>query len=275
MLARLEHAHHHLEGEQAAMRAAEQLATNYDLAPRYAGWVKSNLACLWIKQGDLERAFEYVQKCGINTSRMRDLGKSPSGEIPYLHELEYLVSLRLLLAQREYEVALVLSQRLLQRAEETKRAGRTIEVLALQALALQGKKDKARAIDILGRALSLAQPEGYVRVFLDEGESMVKLLYQAKTNRTGNRYASELLSALDETTGPEMPNLQLLIEPLTPREFEVLKLIEDGCSNQEIADTLVISLPTVKRHISNIYAKLGAKSRTQAISLGKELDLFE
>jgi LuxR family transcriptional regulator, maltose regulon positive regulatory protein len=104
---------------------------------------------------------------------------------------------------------------------------------------------------------------------------MVKLLFQAKAHRIGLGYASELLSALGEVFITELPPAQNLIEPLTLRELEVLKLIEAGCSNQDIADKLVISMPTVKRHISNIYAKLGVESRTQAVSIGRELRLFE
>ena len=102
---------------------------------------------------------------------------------------------------------------------------------------------------------------------------MAKLLYQAKSHRMGAGYAAELLSAMGEATDVRQPPAQFLIEPLSQRELEVLKLIEAGCSNQGIAARLVISLPTVKRHISNIYAKLGVKSRTQAISLGRELRL--
>jgi len=104
---------------------------------------------------------------------------------------------------------------------------------------------------------------------------MAKLLYQAKSQRVGGEYTVELLSALGAAPATELPPAQLLIEPLTLRELEVLKLIEAGYSNQDIAGRLVISVPTVKRHISNIYGKLGAKSRTQAVSLGKELRLFE
>ena len=114
-----------------------------------------------------------------------------------------------------------------------------------------------------------------MRTFLDEGEPMAKLLYQAQAHRAGAGYASELLSAVSQTADTTSPPAQLLIEPLSMRELEVLRLIEAGYSNQEIAARLVISMPTVKRHISNIYAKMGAKSRTQAVSLGRELKLFE
>ncbi len=149
-----------------------------------------------------------------------------------------------------------------------------IEILALQALIFQGKKDTDQALAVLGKAISLAQPEGYARIFLDEGTAMVKLLYLAKSHRADSGYLSELLSAATVVSRPEPLPAQDLIEPLTEREIEVLKLIESGCSNQDIAGRLVISIPTVKRHISNIYAKLGAKSRTQAVSLAKELKLF-
>jgi LuxR family maltose regulon positive regulatory protein len=256
------------------MRVAEQLANDYDLAPRYSIWVKSSLARLWIAQGDLERASEFVRRSGILIDSNLMEGMWREVQIPYLREPETLVFLRLLLAQGDYDAALALSQRLLQIAETAKRTGRTIEVMALQALALQGKKDMASAMQILEGALLRAQPEGYARVFLDEGEPMMKLLYQAKSHRIGGGYPTELLSGLDGVSGTEKPPAQLLIEPLTGREIEVLKLIEAGCTNQEIAAKLVISVPTVKRHISNIYAKLGAKNRTQAVSLGKELRLF-
>jgi ATP/maltotriose-dependent transcriptional regulator MalT len=111
---------------------------------------------------------------------------------------------------------------------------------------------------------------------------MAKLLFQAKTHRVSSEYASALLAAIGGKTGAGLPFIPLgkpatqsLIEPLTMRELEILKLIEAGNSNQEIADGLVISIPTVKRHISNIYGKLGVESRTQAIAIGKELKLFE
>jgi LuxR family maltose regulon positive regulatory protein len=196
-------------------------------------------------------------------------------EIPYSREPEYLLLLRLLLAQGEYDAVRSLAERLLHMAEAAKRVGRVIEVLVLQALAFQGKRDMDQALSVLERALALAQPEGYCRVFLDEGEPMAKLLFQAKAHRIGQGYASELLSASSEVFSTELPSAQLLVEPLTLRELEVLKLIEAGYSNQDIADRLVISMPTVKRHISNIYAKLGVESRTQAVSIGRELRLFE
>jgi ATP/maltotriose-dependent transcriptional regulator MalT len=270
MSARLEHAQGNRDKAQEAMRAAEQLASEGRLSSRRSIWVKSALARLWMAQENLDRLSQLVQETGL---RLEDI--TQEAEIPYSREPEYFILLRLLLAQGDYDAARALSDRLLRRAEATHRMGQVIETLVLESLALQGKKDMPQALTVLEKALSLAQPEGYVRVFLDEGEPMAKLLYQAKSRRTGAGYAAELLSAMGSASGAAQPPPQLLIEPLSMREIQVLRLIEAGHSNQEIAAKLVISIPTVKRHISNIYAKLGVESRTQAISRGRELGLFE
>ncbi|HSB02379.1 MAG TPA: LuxR C-terminal-related transcriptional regulator, partial [Anaerolineales bacterium] len=153
--------------------------------------------------------------------------------------------------------------------------GSVIEILILQALAFQAKKDMDHSLPTLERALTLAQPEGYIRLFLDEGEATTRLLCQVQSRQVGSGYAAELLSRIGSIPGMTQPSMQLLIEPLTSREVEILKFIEAGCSNQEIAEKLVISNATVKRHISNIYAKLGVKSRTQAVAIGRELKIFE
>jgi LuxR family maltose regulon positive regulatory protein len=265
MLARLEHVQGNPEKAQEAMRASEQLAGEYPLSPRQSTWIKCSLARLWLAQGNLEQPSHLVQQSGITIA----------DDVPCLRVPEYLILLRVLLAQADHDAALALSERLLKPAEATHRMGQVIEILVLQALAYQGKKELAQALAALEKALSLAQPEGYVRTFLDEGEPMAKLLYQAKSHRTGIGYAAELLSAMGKATGITQPPAQLLIEPLSLRELEVFRLIEAGYSNQQIAAKLVISIPTVKRHISNIYAKLGVESRTQAISRGRELELFK
>jgi LuxR family maltose regulon positive regulatory protein len=253
-----------------AMRTAEQLAIDYELATRYATWVKSALAHLWIAQGDLGRASGFVQNSGIATNSIpRD------SEILYIQVPVYLILLRLHLARGDYDAALTLSEHLLQEVDVTNQWGRTIEILVLQAIAFQAKKDMSQALAVLEKAFSLAQPEEYTRVFLDEGEPMAKLLFQAKSHRISSEYASELLAAYSGPASTELPPTQPLIEPLTLRELEVLKLIEAGSSNQDIANKLVISMPTVKRHISNIYTKLGVESRTQAISIGRELRIFD
>jgi LuxR family maltose regulon positive regulatory protein len=182
---------------------------------------------------------------------------------------------RILLANGDYAAALTLTKQLLKQAESAGRMGLVIEILILQALSFQKAKDTDRAVASLEKALALAQPEGYVRTFLDEGEAMTRLLCQVRSRQVGTGYAAVLLSGIEKTSGMTQPSMQLLVEPLTTREVEVLKLIEAGCSNQDIAGQLFISIPTVKRHISNIYGKLGVESRTQALAIGKELKIFE
>jgi LuxR family maltose regulon positive regulatory protein len=264
-LARLEQARNNPEKAQEAVREAERLIGEYPPSSYFFIQMKSVLARVWLAQGNLDRPSRYIQQRSL---QIKD-------EIPFRREFEYDLLLRVLLARGDYEAAIDLSNRLLQQAETTGQIRLLIQVLILQALALQGKKETEQALAVLEKALTLAQPEGYVRSFLDEGEAMTRLLCLAQSRQVGSGYAAELLSQIDKIPTMTQPSMQLLVEPLTSRELEVLKMIEAGQSNQEIAGQLFISMPTVKRHISNIYAKLGVKSRTQAIAIGKELKLFE
>ncbi len=265
IIARLEQARNDPEKAQEAVREAERLIGEYPPSSFWFTQMKFILARVWLTLGDLERPYQHVQKRGL---KIKD-------EIPFRREFEYVLLLRVLVARGDHEAAIILSNRLLQLAETTGQIRMLIEVLILHALALQGMKETGQALVALEKALTLAQPEGYVRTFLDEGEAMTRLLCQAQSRQVGSGYAGVLLSKIGKTSGMTQPSMQLLVEPLTTRELEVLKLIESGHSNQDIAGQLVISMPTVKRHISNIYAKLGVKSRTQAIAIGKELKLFE
>jgi LuxR family maltose regulon positive regulatory protein len=265
MLALLEQVQGHPEAALEAMNIAENLTREYHFAFKYAVWIKYVLVRLWITQGNLEKASQIVQDSGIT---IKD-------EISFLRELEFLALLRLLLAKGDYEASLILSRRILKKAETARQIRRMIEVLVLQALIFHGRKDLDQALTALKKALSLAKPERYIRTFADEGEPMVRLLHLARSRHIETEYVTELLSVMEKVAGKTQPPAQPLITPLTAREVEVLKLIEAGHSNQDIANHLVISMPTVKRHISNIYTKLGAKSRTQAIAIGKELKLIE
>jgi LuxR family maltose regulon positive regulatory protein len=269
-LSRVEYVQGTLEIAKNTMRLADQLIDECQVSPRLSLWLKFSLARLWFDQGNLERLSSFLLKNGLTSECIQD-----DIEIPYLRETEYLLLLRFLLVRREYDVALALSRRLLQKPEADGRMGMVIEVLVLQALAFQAKKDLSHALAVLEKALSQAGPEGYRRVFLDQGKPMAKLLALAKSQRIEAGFAAELLSQMQLDPGQDPSAPQSLVEPLSLRELEVLKLIEAGNSNQEIAGILFISIPTVKRHISNIYAKLGVKSRTQAIALSKELDLLD
>ena len=265
MLARLELVQGNTETAIENMNIAEKLMKEHHFAFKYTVWVKCALVRLWLAQDSLEQASRIVQESSIK----------PHDEIPYLREPEFLALLRLLLARGDYDTALALSKRLLQKAEAGKRTGRVIEVLILQALTYQGMKDMDQALAVLKRALSLAKTERYIRTFIDEGEPMVRLLHLAKSRQIETEYVAELLSAIEGAEGTTKPLPKPLTEPLTSREMEVLKLIGAGYSNQDIAEKLIISFTTVKRHISNIYTKLDVNSRTQAVAIGKELKLLE
>jgi LuxR family maltose regulon positive regulatory protein len=270
MLARLERARHNLDNAQEAMQEADQMVKAAPVAASQSKGVIIAIARWQLSEGNFEMAIRLLQQFGVLTDNI-----TRDGDIPYSQEHEYLLLLRLLLAQGDHDTALWLSERLLRPAKAARRMGRVIEILVLQALTLQGKKDITQAITALAEAISLAQPGGYVRVFLDEGEPMARLLYRVKSQQIGRGYASQLLSALGRISKVDPRAAQILIEPLTSRELEVLGLLDAGDTNQDIADRLVISLPTVKRHISNINTKLGAKNRTQAVSLARELGLFD
>jgi LuxR family maltose regulon positive regulatory protein len=264
-LARLRLAQGNQEAAQEAFWKANQFPEEHNYSTLRSSELKNELARYWLAQGNLEKLSQLIpSKVPLNQR-----------EFPLQLLPENVILLRLLFAHNEYERVIAFSTKLLQQAEATVRMGLVIEILILQSLAYQGRKDTDSCLAILERALDLAKEEGYIRIFLDEGESMTRLLCQVQSRQTGNSYAAELLSEVGEISGMTQPSMQLLVDPLTTREVEVLQLITTGYSNQDISKQLFISIATVKRHISNIYTKLGVKSRTQAVAIGKELKIIE
>jgi LuxR family maltose regulon positive regulatory protein len=263
--ARLELACGHLEAAEEAGRFAEEMLSQWQLAPRWSAWVRSCLAHLWLARGAPERA-----------ARLLPTVPPPTDEqILPMREPEYLALAALLHAGGDHHAALVLIDRLLQHAQATQRAGWTVELLVLQSLVQHAVGNWPQACAALEQALSLAEGERRLRVFLDAGPPMARLLIRARRRRAVSGDASELLPLLRRSAVAPGPTVQPLIEPLTRRELEVLQLIEAGHSNLAIAAELVISVATLKRHISNIYSKLGVSSRTQALAAGRELRLIE
>jgi LuxR family transcriptional regulator, maltose regulon positive regulatory protein len=171
-----------------------------------------------------------------------------------------------------------LLDRLLQDADTKARMGSVLEILIVRALALEAQSDRTSALPILERALVLAEPEGYIRLFVDEGAPMQALLRHAHARGIVPRYVATLLAAFGEphasTIPPPSPRPGLLLEPLTEREREALRLLLEGASNREIAHRLVLSVNTVKRHVYNLCGKLGVQSRTQAIIRARDLDIL-
>jgi LuxR family maltose regulon positive regulatory protein len=153
--------------------------------------------------------------------------------------------------------------------------GTVIETLTLRALALYALGQGGEAAQSLGRALQLAEPERVARVFLDQGQAIAVLLRQAAAAGFVPGYANRLLAAYGEKEGRRREvDMSALIEPLSDRELEVLGLIATGLTNPEIAQQLVISLPTVKSHTRNLYGKLGVHSRKQAVQRAKALGIL-
>jgi LuxR family maltose regulon positive regulatory protein len=190
---------------------------------------------------------------------------------------------RVLIAQNNPGEAMQLLSPQLEPLEAAGRTRSLIEVLALQAIALQVQGRVSQALTALAHALSLAEPEGYVRLFVDEGKPMAQLLRKMKAgDRELKAYVYRLLAAFEMaeskpvtfSSRKETTAGYPLIEPLSKRELEVLQLIAKGCSNKEIASQLFITISTVKRHTVTIYRKLDVENRTQAVAQARELELL-
>jgi LuxR family maltose regulon positive regulatory protein len=230
----------------------------------------------WVAQGKLAEALDWVRAQGL----------SAEDDLDYPREFAHITLARVLVARNERDGthqaggdALGLLGRLLAAAEAHGRTGSAIEILVVHALAHRAQGRIDAGLHPLERALTLAEPEGYVRTFVDEGEPMRSLLRHAVAAGISTAYARRLLSAFDERGQsvfiPERAAGAGLVEPLTVREIEIVRLVAAGLRNQEIAAQLVISLPTVKRHIANSYGKLGVRHRTEAVARANELGLLE
>ncbi len=288
--ARLKQAQGDMAGALDVIRQAQKLAPAYQSVPGFGDPIATCRARLMLIQavstgnaGHLEAVEQWVEARGLRA-------ESPIHSLN--DECEYLTWARLLIAQNEPDQALQLLTQLLQAAEDGGRRGRVIEIWALQALAQQALGDTDQALMTIERALSLAEPEGYIRLFVDEGRPMAKLLRQAASRGITPDYIGKLLAVFqndesgmmsDELNGtkihPSSPapvgvSPQPLVEPLSERELEVLCLIAAGLTNREIAETLVIALGTAKAHTASIYAKLDVRNRTQAVARARELNLL-
>ncbi len=217
MLSQAEYALGNGEAARQALQSAEQLAGECRYSPRLAASTNASLMRLWLAHGEPERASAYLSKVGLSAGSLAE-----NTDIPYLREPEYLLLLRLFLAGAEYDNALALAERLLRKPEADGRIAIQIEVLVLQALAFQAKKELPQALAALERAIRLAQPEGCRRVFLDEGKPLAKLLALYQSKQTAPGFAAELLSRMHLHLAPDQPAAQPLIEPLSLREQEVL-----------------------------------------------------
>lgn len=227
-------------------------------------------ARIYLKQGQLMNAQTWARKSGLS---LRD---APD----YLHEFERVTLARIALAEVNVNFNDVLSslEGHLKLAEIQNRLASQIEILITLSLALQSKGERANALASLEQALKLAKSEGYLRLFVDEGEPMRLLILDLRSaiQIAANPlvgYVEKLLAEFHQPTLPQNPKIEL-IDPLSERELEVLRLIAQGLSNQQITQKLVVALSTVKGHNLRIFAKLQAKSRTEAVARARELSLL-
>jgi LuxR family maltose regulon positive regulatory protein len=217
---------------------------------------------------------------------VRERGLAVDDNLSYLREFEHVTLARVLMAEykrdraeRAIFEAMELLGRLLTAAEEGGRMGVVIEILALQALAREARGDIPSALVPLSRALTLAEPEGYVRIFVDEGVPMARLLSEGAAHGIMPDYTGKLLAVFEaeaRTSEGEshQPHAPPLTEPLSQRELEVLQLVAQGLSNREIGERLFLALDTVKGHNRRIYGKLEVRKRTEAVALARELGLL-
>jgi LuxR family maltose regulon positive regulatory protein len=303
-MARIRHAQGDLEGALEMLDEAERLYMS-DFSPNVhpiAAWKTR----VWVAQGRLAEALGWARKQGL----------SAEDELSYLREFEHITLARILLARygsdhidSAIHEAIGLLERLLKAAQEGGRMGRVIEILLLQALAQHMQGDIPAALLPLGQALTLAEPEDYVRIFLDEGEPMRLLIEDLRGKIVDGSFAvsqsqpMELLPYIERllrsfSTGqtattdqqhspalapvgrrlgvqvsPILP-IENLVEPLSQRELEVLRLLKTELSGPEIARELTIALSTVRTHTESIYSKLNVKTRRAAVKRAIELNLI-
>lgn len=265
-MARVREVQGDLDGALDLLHEADRLYEG-DFSPNVRP-VPAITARMLVRQGRLAEAMDWV----------RERGLSAEDDLTYLHEYEHITLTRILLARYRSErddrilgQALELLARLLKAADDGGRTGNVIEILALTALAHDARGELACALDPLERSLSLAEPEGYVRLFADEGAPMARLLTEAVSRGIMPRYAARLVSAIDAGSPSPQPPAGALSE----RELEVLRLIAQGLTNQEIADRLFLALDTVKGHNRRLFAKLDVQRRTEALLRARELGLLE
>src|SRR2546421_2770145 len=282
-----------LTGAEQAVREMERENQSAGI-PLFRPLIEGLRAHLWLAQGDLTRALDWAE----HTPYRQEV-------LVYSREIAYLALVRVYLAKLQYTPALQLLTALLSSAEQVSRVGSMIAILALQVAALQASGATQEALRVLLRLLTLAEPEGYLRVFLDAGEPMQRALQALLTTKHMQHdispvppalasYAHTVLDAfaceqrqivqqeiiplvskaLPPTSSPSSQVAQQLLEPLTQREQEVLHLLADGASNQDIANQLVVSLATAKKHVASILSKLGAENRTQAIARARSHSLL-
>ncbi|MCP5085992.1 MAG: hypothetical protein GY952_04185 [Rhodobacteraceae bacterium] len=248
-------------GTASAIQKADDVIAMNPVDLWLTGWLDECRLRYWLAAGDVETAVSWANASGLTID----------GELSYHHDLHHINLARVLIAQGKPYLSPVqtLLNRLLEAAEEAGWVHESIKILILQAMARQAAGELAEATAVLSRALTLAEPGGYIRLFIDEGEPMRQLL-----RRVPSDYTRRLLMEMnggERKTAVFTPSP--LIDPLSQRELDVLRLLNTHLSSTEIAKELFIAPSTVRSHIKNIYSKLNVHSRTEAVARAEELNL--
>jgi LuxR family maltose regulon positive regulatory protein len=285
LMARVEQALSEPLRARESMARAMAIVQKDDLKQTFSHWASYRVR-IALAQGDMEVAREWVEEVEPTTR----------GALNPVLEFKQITLAHVYLAQQRLDDAEQLLDRLLPAAQSTGRWGRVLEIYILQAVTAKAQGRLADAHSMLEQALRLGEPEGYIRTFVDAGAPVADLLRKARARAIMPSYVEKLLVAFpdddketrrqgDQETGarsdgtislsPNLPVSRALVEPLTARELEVLGLLAEGASNDAIARRLIVSLGTVKKHLSNIFGKLQVESRTQAVARARALGLLE
>jgi LuxR family maltose regulon positive regulatory protein len=254
---------------ESLIRSIARLGQNSTL-PAWLVDMSSNWQALVdLKRGDEHSAAKWVEERGMDES-------SPIDQVDFLQLFDHILFCRILLAQEQPEAAANHLEKVSRFAVKAGRTTSLIEILVLQSLAFFMLGDVSTSLEHLEKALSIAEQPGFVRIFVDEGEAMERLLKIAASQHISPAYINNLLAAFQPVLEihQEATTQERLVEPLSFREIEVLQLISEGLTNPEIASRLYLSLNTVKVHTRNIYGKMGVNNRTQAAAKASELGIL-
>jgi LuxR family maltose regulon positive regulatory protein len=257
--------------EQARASIKEAIQIFDSFSPWGSKLAAAHQAKIALAYGNIEAAQRWAQTNELTID----------GDFEFHRDIEYLSLVRVLIAQQRFDEAYALARHIHEIALESRKRHMELETLVLQALICNATDGKDQALVLLEEALTIAQPEGYIRIFVDDGPPMARLLYDALSEGIAPDYVQKILAAFPESepekdaVAQSSPLTSEFIEPLSDRELEVLQLVADGLSRPEIANKLVLSLNTIKTHTRNIYSKLGVNNQMQAVGKARALGILQ
>lgn len=285
-LARVKYAQGDVSGATKIYERARQQALQTEMSPLDDWVVDIAQAFFWISEEKYEQVERWVESRGLlKEIDKTNLSESQAYAYAHVRKYEQIILARLRLAQGRISEALELLDALFPQVEKIRRVGLMIEILALKAIAFYKQGERHAALTVLSKALSMAEPEGYIRIFLNEGEPMHELISAAARSNIHPAYAGKLLENIKQERGLSVSrqyddqSLNTLLEtvridPLSAREMEVLFLLRSRLTVPEIAEELCIAESTVRSHVKSIYSKLSVHRRMDAVQRAEELGML-